>query len=142
MGDSDRPAKAERFMPDWLVSGIVRLSLVPSLWMWGRAHAAGWPDVVPGIIHAAEVWSVPLVAPAQLAQIAVWGTQLCAALLLAGFLTRLVGLVLLAACGVYGLWIAPDAWAATGVVAAQCFYLFARGGGALSVDGAIVATTR
>gem|GEM_PF-1977549 len=142
MDGSDGPAKAERFMPDWLVGGIVRLALVPALWMWGRAHAAAWPGVVPDIVHAAELWSVPLVEPARLAQVAVWGTQICAGLLLAGFLTRLVGLALLAACGVYGMWIAPEAWGATVIVAALAFYLFARGGGALSVDGAIVATTR
>lgn len=142
MDPTGGPARAERFLPDWLVGGAIRLALVPGLWMWGRAHAAVWPDVVPGIVHAAEIWGVPLVPPAQLAQVAVWGTQICAALLLAGFLTRLVGVVLLAACGVYGVWIAPDAWAATTVFAAMAFYLFARGGGALSVDGAIVATTR
>lgn len=142
MDTTGAPVHAERFMPDWLVGGVIRLALVPGLWMWGRTHAGVWPDVVPGIIHAAEIWNVPLVPPARLAQIAVWGTQICAGLLLIGFLTRLAGLVLLAACGVYGLWIAPDAWPATCVVAALAFYLFARGGGALSVDGAIVATTR
>ena len=129
-------------MPDWLVGGVIRLALVPALWMWGRAHAAAWPGVLPDIVHAAELWAVPFIEPARLAQIAVWGTQACAGLLLAGFLTRLVGLALLLACGVYGLWIAPQAWGAVIIVGALAFYLFARGGGALSVDGAIVATTR
>ena len=142
MDGSDGSARPERFMPDWLVGGVIRLALVPALWMWGRAHAAAWPGVVPDIVHAAELWSVPLFEPARLAQIAVWGTQICAGLLLVGFLTRLVGFVLLLGCGVYGLWVVPEAWAATVIVAASAFYLFARGGGALSVDGAIVATTR
>lgn len=142
MDSAGGAAKAERFMPDWLVGGLLRLALAPGLWLWGRAHAAAWPGVDPALIVAADIWSVPVISPAHLAQIAVWGTQICAALLLAGFLTRLVGLVLLAAASVYAAWIAPDAWPATVVFAAAAFYLFARGGGALSVDGAIVATTR
>ena len=142
MDSAGAAANAERFMPDWLGGGLLRLALVPGLWLWGRAHAAAWPGVDPALIHAAEIWSVPVISAAHLAQIAVWGTQICAGLLLIGFLTRLAGLVLLAAAGVYAAWIAPEAWPAAAVFAAAAFYLFARGGGALSVDGAIVATTR
>lgn len=142
MDSSGGPATAERFMPDWLLGAIARFALAPGLWMWGRAQAADWPDVVPGMVRAAEIWAVPVIAPEHLAQIAVWGAQICAGMLLLGVLTRLAGLVLLLACGVYAVWIAPEAWAAAAVFAALAFYLFARGGGALSIDGAIVATTR
>ena len=39
MGGIKTPAKAERFMPDWIVGGIMRLALVPGLWEWARANA-------------------------------------------------------------------------------------------------------
>ncbi|WP_300544144.1 TQO small subunit DoxD [Maricaulis sp.] len=142
MDTTARPARAERFMPDWLVGGLIRLSLAPGLWLWGRAHAGPWPEVMPDIVHAADVWSVPVIAPVHLAQFAVWGAQICAALLVLGFLTRLAGVALLLASWIYGVWVAPEAWPMTVMFAAMSFYLFARGGGGLSIDGAIVATTR
>lgn len=129
-------------MPDWIVGGIIRLSLVPGLWLWGRANAGEWPNVVPEAVLAAEIWAVPLIKPGMLAQIAVWGAHLVALLLAVGFLTRIVGLGLLFASAIYAWWVAPQAWPSALVLAAMAFYLFARGGGALSVDGALTATTR
>jgi putative oxidoreductase len=129
-------------MPDWIVSGVIRLSLVPGLWIWARANAAEWPDVVPEAVLAAEFWGVPIIKPAMLAQIAVWGAHLMAALLTVGFLTRIVGLCLLAGSAIYAWWIVPEAWPSAAIFAAMAFYLFARGGGALSIDGALAATTR
>ena len=134
--------RVERFMPDWIVSGLIRLSLVPSLWIWARAHAEAWPNVTAEAITAAEIWNVPLIRPEFLTQIAVWGAHLVAALLAVGFLTRFVGLGLLLASAIYAWWVAPQAWPSALMFAAMAFYLFARGGGALSVDGALVATAR
>ncbi|WP_291845116.1 TQO small subunit DoxD [Maricaulis sp.] len=142
MNTSEPSARAERFLPDWIVGGVIRVCLLPGLWNWGRANADVWPGVMPDMITAAAVWNIPLVSAAQTAQIAVWGAHLVAFLLLVGFLTRLVGLVLLAACAVHAFWIMPEAWTSVMVFAASGFYLFARGGGALSIDGAIVATLR
>lgn len=137
-----RPHRAERFMPDWIVGGLIRLSLAPSLWLWARANAGNWPDVAPGLVGAAEIWDVPLIPPALLAQAAVWGAQLCVLLLVLGVAMRLVGLVLMLASLAYASWVAPEAWSAVLVFSALSFYLFARGGGALSVDGAIAAAAR
>ncbi|BDX00985.1 TQO small subunit DoxD [Maricaulis maris] len=142
MDTSETPARAERFLPDWIVGGVIRLSLVPGLWSWGRANADVWPGVMPDTIVAASIWNIPLVSAAHTAQIAVWGAQLVAFLLMVGFLTRLVGFVLLTACAIYGFWVLPEAWTSVVLFAAISFYLFARGGGALSIDGAIVATLR
>jgi len=142
MDSSEQPAKAERFLPDWIVGGVIRASLIPSLWHWGRVNADVWPGVMPDTIAAAAIWNIPLLSAGQSAQIAVWGAQLVAAMLLVGFLTRLVGLVLLLACAVHVFWILPEAWSSAAVFAAASFYLFARGGGALSIDGAIIATLR
>ena len=142
MGGIRAPASAERFMPDWIVGGILRLSLVPGLWEWARANAAEWPAVRPEVVIAAEIWSVPFVSPDRLAQIAVWGAHLAAALLVVGFLTRFVGLALLATCAVFAWWIAPQAWSSIMIIAAIAFYLTVRGGGRLSVDGALMATFR
>ena len=142
MISNERPRSAERFMPDWIVGGFIRLSLAPGLWFWGRDNAAVWPDVMPGTIEAAHIWDVPLIAPDHLAQLAVWGSQLVAVMLVLGFLTRIAGLALLAGCAVYATWIAPEAWPAAVIVAAMSFYLFARGGGAFSIDGAIAGTLR
>ena len=142
MDTSESSARAERFLPDWIVGGVIRLSLLPGLWNWGRANADVWPGVMPDTIAAVAIWDIPFVSAEHTAQIAVWGAQLIAFLLLVGFLTRLVGLALLSACAVYAGWIMPDAWPSVVVFAAAGFYLFARGGGALSIDGAIVATLR
>ncbi len=142
MGGSNAISRIERFMPDWIVSGVLRLSLVPGLWIWARAQAADWPDVVPEMVMAADVWSVPFISAESLAQYAVWGAHLAATLLTVGFLTRFVGLGLLLACAVFVWWIAPAAWTSIAVYAAIAFYLMVRGGGALSVDGMIAATIR
>jgi putative oxidoreductase len=134
--------RAERFMPDWIVSGVIRISLVPGLWFWGRANADAWPQAAPEFVRAVEVWSLPFLSAHTFAPYLVWGAQLAAVLLAVGFLTRLVGLALLAMCAVFAWWIAPYAWTSVAVLAALALYLFARGGGALSIDGAIAATTR
>ncbi|WP_300551793.1 TQO small subunit DoxD [Maricaulis sp.] len=132
----------DRFMPDWVLGLVIRLSVVPGLWMWGRANAAEWPGVSPDIVSAADYWGIPLIPAPLLAQIAVWGAHIVALMLAVGFLTRLVGFVLLAFSLAYLLWIVPDSWVSVSVFAAVSFYLFARGSGALSVDGALAATTR
>jgi putative oxidoreductase len=142
MDTTGQSARAERFLPDWIVGGAIRLALVPGLWAWGRANADIWPAVMPDTIAAAAIWNIPVFSASQTAQIAVWGAQLIAFLLLVGFLTRLVGFSLLIACAIYAFWVMPEAWTSVAVMAAAGFYLFARGGGALSVDGAIVATLR
>ncbi|WP_417487191.1 TQO small subunit DoxD [Maricaulis sp.] len=142
MDTTGQSARAERFLPDWIVGGAIRLALVPGLWAWGRANAGVWPEVMPDTVAAAAIWDIPVFSASQTAQIAVWGAQLIAFLFLVGFLTRLVGFVLLIACGVYAFWVMPDAWTSVAVLAAAGFYLFARGGGAFSIDGAIVATLK
>ncbi|WP_339745951.1 hypothetical protein [uncultured Maricaulis sp.] len=142
MQDIETTARAERFMPDWIVGAALRWSLIPGLWVWGRAYAADWPDVVPSAVSAAQIWAVPFVTPVQLAQIAVWGAHLAAVMLAVGFLTRLVGLVLLLAAAVFAWWIAPQAWTSAAVYGALAFYLAVRGGGSVSIDGAIMATLR
>ena len=136
-------AKPERFMPDWVLGLIVRLSIVPGLWSWGRANAGeDWLEVGPGIVSAVSYWNIPVLPDALVAQIAVWGAHLAAVTLLLGFLSRIVGLVLALAGGAYIFWIAPDAWQSAIVFEAVAFYLFARGSGALSIDGALAATAR
>lgn len=142
MGGIRSQAKAERFMPDWIVGTVLRLALVPGLWEWGRANAAAWPAVMPDVVMAAEVWSVPFISPDRLAQLAVWGAHLAALLLVVGFLTRFVGLALLAVCAVFAWWIAPQAWTSIVIIAGLAFYLTVRGGGALSVDGMLTASIR
>ncbi|WP_417476406.1 hypothetical protein [Maricaulis sp.] len=142
MQEITKTARAERFMPDWIVGAALRWSLIPGLWVWGRAYAADWPDVVPAAVSAAQIWAVPLVAPTQLAQIAVWGAHLAVVMLAIGFLTRLVGLALLLAAIVFAWWIAPQAWTSAAVYGALAFYLCVRGGGGLSVDGAVIGALR
>tara|TARA_R110002124_G_scaffold88995_16_gene227994 strand:+ start:1378 stop:1812 length:435 start_codon:yes stop_codon:yes gene_type:complete len=142
MQEITKTARAERFMPDWIVGAALRWSLIPGLWVWGRAYAADWPDVVPAAVRAAQIWAVPLVAPTQLAQIAVWGAHLAVVMLAIGFLTRLVGLALLLAAIVFAWWIAPQAWTSAAVYGALAFYLCVRGGGGLSVDGAVIGALR
>lgn len=129
-------------MPDWILGALMRVSLVPGLWSWGRANAADWPGVAPEIVLAADYWDVPLLPAPFLAQLAVWGAHITSGLLIAGFMTRIVGLVLLLATFAHMSWIAPDAWMSAAVFGAVSFYLFARGGGALSLDGSLAATTR
>lgn len=134
--------KHDRFMPDWILGAVMRIALVPGLWSWGRANAQDWPGVDTDLVLAAEYWGVPLLPAPFVAQIAVWGAHIVSGLLVAGFLTRIVGLVLVFATAVYILWISPESWASAAVFGAIAFYLFARGGGALSLDGSLAATTR
>lgn len=131
-----------RFMPDWIVGGVIRLSLVPGLWYWGRANAGDWPEVAPEAVQAAARWAIPVISADQVALFAVWGAQLAALLLTIGFLTRFVGLALIIASAIFCWWIAPYAWTSIVVFAALAFYLMMRGAGGLSVDRAISATTR
>ena len=140
--DNSTRSQRTRFLPDWILGGVVRLSLVPGLWIWGRAYAGDWPEAVPELVAAARIWDVPFLPASAVATLAVWGAQLAALMLFAGVLTRLIGLLLLLASLVYMAFVAPDAWGGALLVSALSFYLFARGGGALSIDGAIVATTR
>jgi len=142
MGQSSGSGQSGRFMPDWVIGGVIRLSLAPGLWLWGRAHAGVWPDVTPDVIQAAEAWSIPLLSAQAIAECLVWGSQLVAALLVFGFLTRIAGFALLLACAIFYWWIAPHAWPSIAIYSGMAFYLFARGAGALSLDGAISATTR
>jgi len=142
MGQSSGSGRLVRFMPDWVIGGVIRMSLAPGLWLWGRAHADVWPDVTPDVIQAAETWSIPLLTAPSVASYLVWGSQLVAALLVFGLLTRVVGFALLIACAIFYGWVAPHAWPSIVIYAGMAFYLFARGAGALSLDGAISATTR
>ncbi len=142
MTNSNGSNRYDRLMPDWILGAVLRWSLVPGLWGWGRAHAEAWPGVVPEIVIAADYWDVPVLPAPFLAQLAVWGAHFAAALLVAGFITRFVGLVLFAATLAYVSWIGPENWAAALVFGAVAFYLFVRGGGSLSLDGSIAATTR
>ncbi|MHA6288044.1 DoxX family protein [Maricaulis sp. CAU 1757] len=130
------------WVPDWLLGAAMRLALAPGLWLWGRAHATDWPDAIPEMNGVAAVWDVPFIQPEWLARIVVWGSQIIAAMLVVGLLTRLVGLALLAATLVYMIWIAPHAWTSALMFGGIAGYLAVRGGGAISVDGALVATTR
>lgn len=139
---SDGKIIADRLIPDWILGAVMRAALVPGLWGWGRANAEAWPGVVPGLVSAADYWDVPLLPAPFLAQLAVWGAHFTAALLVAGFMTRIVGLTLFAASLAYMSWIGPENWASALVFSAVAFYLFVRGGGALSLDGSIAATTR
>lgn len=140
--DDDAPAPPERFMPDWVLGLAARLALVPGLWQWARTHAGSFPGVDRGALVAAERWT-PDVLPAEaLASTVVWGAHILVILLLTGFLTRIVGLGLVAASLIYMSWIAPEAWTSALPVVVLSFYLFARGGGGASVDGALVASTR
>ena len=91
MGQSSGSGRTARFMPDWVIGGVIRMSLAPGLWLWGRAHAEVWPGVTPDVIQAAEAWSIPLLSAQSIATYLVWGSQLVAALLVFGFLTRIVG---------------------------------------------------
>jgi putative oxidoreductase len=132
----------ERFMPDWVLGLAARLALAPGLWLWGRANSGPWPSADRGAVLIAEDW-VPALIPAEFAaSVIVWGAQLTALILLAGFMNRLVGLMLLIAAGFYAFALQPDSALTAALFAALSFYLFARGGGALSLDGAIVATAR
>jgi putative oxidoreductase len=142
MSDTETMARAERFMPDWIVGAALRLSLIPGLWSWARSQAGDWPAVAPDAIRAAQIWSVPFISAEQLAQTAVWGAHLAVLMLALGFLTRLVGLALLIATAIFAWWVAPEAWTSACVYAALAFYLAVRGGGGLSVDGAIMSTMR
>lgn len=137
-----RPAGPERFMPDWVMGLVVRVCLVPGIWMWAREHAGSWPQVDPGLVAAAEIWGLPMMSAEAVSFIAVWGGQILCGFLVAGFLTRLSGLGLLLGILAYLIWVSPLAWPIAIVHGAAAFYLFARGGGAFSIDGAIVATAR
>ena len=106
------------------------------------ASAVSRPQVDPGLVAAAEIWGLPMMSAEAVAFIAVWGGQILCGFLVAGFLTRLSGLGLLLGILAYLIWVSPLAWPIAIVHGAAAFYLFARGGGAFSIDGAIVATAR
>ena len=138
----DAPRRDDRFMPDWVIGLAARLALAPGLWLWGRAWSGAWPGANEAAVAAAGYWSPPFLSAELVASLIVWGAQLAALLLVIGFMSRVTGFVLLLSAAVYAGYVMPEAWTSAAPVAALAFYLFARGGGAMSLDGAIVASTR
>ncbi|MCW5724330.1 MAG: hypothetical protein KIS81_05175 [Maricaulaceae bacterium] len=135
-------ARGERRLLNALAGLIMRAGLAPALWLWGRSGADGWTGVDPGMVAAAEVWALPVLDPAAVAGAAVWGAHLCAALLAAGFFTRLAAVAVLLGCGAFAAWVAPEGWSSALLVAAPAAYLALRGPGAISLDYAAGLTAR
>jgi len=135
-----------------LLTGLAaRFALAVQFWTWARANAApvtdvfdwrSWATPSAGLEIAAGVWTMGRFPADQAAFIILTAAMLTALSLMAGFLTRLTGLLVVAGAVWHSLYILPQAWPTTIAFAALGLYLVLRGAGAASLDWALARLSR
>lgn len=120
---------------------VARIALAGIFWRSGRTKVVEgtWLEIsdTTRFLFETEYGGVPL--PASLAApLATYAEHLFPILLVLGLLTRLSALALLCMTLVIQLFVYPEAWWAVHIVwVALALVLISRGGGLLSLDGAI-----
>ncbi len=117
--------------PEAAAQLLMRVALAQIFWKSGQTKIASWSTT---LMLFSEEYRVPIV-PAELAAYAATAFELaCPILLVAGALTRLALLPLLAMTIVIQTFVYPQSWPDHIVWLAMIAYLLVRGPGALSVD--------
>jgi putative oxidoreductase len=125
----------ERLIPESLIALVMRLGIASVFFMSARTK-------VDGLLHITdetfdlfrEEYHLPLLDPVIAAHLATYGEHVFSVLLVLGLFTRGSALALLGMTTVIEVFVYPDAWPTHLSWAGLLIYLFARGGGAWSLD--------
>jgi putative oxidoreductase len=118
-------------VPYWMLALPLRLAVAIIFWNSGMAKLANWDTT---LTMFAEDYQVPLLPPELAANLALAIEVTAPPLLVLGFLTRPVTLVLLGMTAVIEIFVYPEAWPTHIQWAAMMLVLLCRGPGKLSVD--------
>lgn len=126
---------AEIATPDWLPPLVARLGIAAIFFQSGRTKVEGLLTITPGAYQLfEEEYKLPLLSPDVAAHLATYAEHLFPILLALGLFTRLSAAALLVMTLIIGIFVYPDAWATHLSWAGLLLPVFARGGGALSID--------
>jgi putative oxidoreductase len=126
---------AETLTPDWLPPFIARLGIAAVFFQSGRTKVEGLLTITPSAYQLfEEEYKLPLLSPHVAAHLATYAEHLFPILLALGLFTRLSAAALLVMTLIIEIFVYPDAWPTHLSWAGLLLPLFARGGGALSVD--------
>lgn len=126
---------AETLTPDWLPPFIARLGIAAVFFQSGRTKVEGLLTITPSAYQLfEEEYKLPLLSPHVAAHLATYAEHLFPILLALGLLTRLSAAALLVMTLIIEIFVYPDAWPTHLSWAGLLLPLFARGGGALSID--------
>lgn len=121
-----------------LIALAARFALAAVFWLSGRTKVDGLLTVNDTAYTLfREDYKVPLLPPEFAAHMATYAEHLFPLLLVVGLATRLSALGLLGMTAVIQIFVYPDAWPTHLTWAVPMLYLIGRGGGRLSLDGAI-----
>ncbi len=131
-------AAAGERVPAWLLPLLQRLGIAGVFFLSGRTKVEGFFTITDGTFALFESeYALPLISPEAAAYIATAAEHVFPLLLVIGLLTRFSALALLVMTFVIQVFVYPDAWPTHLSWAALLVPLFARGGGALSLDRAL-----
>ncbi|MGO9428322.1 DoxX family protein [Rhodoblastus sp.] len=126
---------AETLTPDWLPPFIARLGIAAVFFQSGRTKVEGLLTITPSAYQLfEEEYKLPLLSPHVAAHLATYAEHLFPILLALGLFTRLSAAALLVMTLIIEIFVYPDAWPTHLSWAGLLLPLFARGGGALSID--------
>jgi putative oxidoreductase len=118
-------------LPYALLAIPLRFAIATVFWNSGQTKLADW-DATLALFS--DEYQVPLLRPELAAHLALWIELTAPVLLVLGFLTRPVALVLLGMTAVIEIFVYPQAWPTHSQWAAMLLVLLARGAGSLSLD--------
>jgi len=125
-------------IPEWLIALICRFGIAGVFFLSARTKVEGVITLKPETFTLFTYeYNVPLLPPDIAAYLATYAEHAFSILLAFGLLTRISAAGLIGMTLVIQLFVYPDAWPTHLVWAGPLLYLFARGGGSLSVDRAL-----
>lgn len=125
----------ERVLPQSLLLLVARFGIAGVFFTSGRTKVTGFLTIAPSTYALFEdEYRVPLLPSDVAAHLATYAEHLFPILLVLGLLTRVSAAALLFMTLVIQTFVYPDAWPTHLSWAAILLFLFARGGGAVSLD--------
>ena len=124
-------------IPFDIVALMLRIFPALVFWQSGRTKVDGWRIADSTWFLFEQEYALPLVPPHVAAVMATLAEHLLPALMIAGLLTRLSALGLLAMTAVNQIFVYPGAWMTHGLWAAALLAVVALGPGRISLDRAL-----
>lgn len=124
-------------IPFDLVALMLRIFPALVFWQSGQTKVDGWRIADSTWFLFEQEYALPLIPPPVAAVMATTAEHLLPVLMIAGLLTRLSALGLLAMTAVIQIFVYPDAWMTHGLWAAALLGVVALGPGRVSADRAL-----